>query len=178
MIFLERGTMLGNISGEEIESTVFGWFLATIGIGVILQLGNVNLLSQVGGIVGSATNGGGWLALGILSVLLSVMYVVFVGGSINSFVTQVLMLTSKSEILNKILSPFIKRSAFLTTTSALGLIYGVILAIVVGGIGIPVWLNVVSGQSTPLFNFDLLWIVAWILYGTLLGVGYGLANEI
>jgi hypothetical protein len=175
-----------------IGATLFGAFQAS----VILHFADLTAIKMLGATVGvpakilgetvdvlTVTVGvptlfGGAIMLFVYGLLLGLPFLVFVSGSVNSFVTQVIMLSSKSTVLQKLLVPLLNISALGVTLFALGEVYGIVVGIVFFGIAVPAWLTLIgySGAYTlPYIN--LVTLFAWMTYGGMTGLVYGYIME-
>lgn len=164
------------VSGDQILAVFAGSFVGAILLGLVLQagLGRGGIL-QFGALVGQLNYGASWAVLFVLSTLLAVLFVAFVSRSINSFVDRVIMLSSQSEALQQVLVPLLERSALTVTTNALGTIYGFVVWLVFYALFVPAWLSFVVGiEDVALPNLHLAGLLAWLLYGGLVGLLYGL----
>ncbi|MFB6164043.1 MAG: hypothetical protein ABEJ31_02695 [Haloarculaceae archaeon] len=178
---MEFGTpTLPTVEIEDVEGIVGGGLFGALQGGAIMQLLHLKLVSDLGALIGRPTYANGWLLMFVLGVVLAVPFLVFVAGSINTFVNKVIMLSSRSEILQKVLVPLLNISALGVTAYTLGQIYGL-------GIGllhvvlVPVILTYVLGYSVPMLYglaFPAVAVVlSWVVYGSMMGLVYGLTKE-
>jgi hypothetical protein len=165
---------------DEGEAIVAGGLAGAMQGGLVIQLLDLNSMYTIGKIAGVGTLNGGWIVLLALGVLFAVPFGAFVSGSINTFVNRVIMLSSRRPLLQKVLVPLLNRSALAVTTNALGNLYGLCVGIVFYVLLMPLWLTVIMGVRVPvpyLTVTSLVGIVAWTLYGGVLGLVYGLVIE-
>jgi hypothetical protein len=169
----------GNLSGDQILAVITGGFVGAILIGLILQWGTGRGgVITFGALIAQPEYGTSWTVLFVLSTLFSVLFVGFVSRSINSFVNRVIMLSRRSEVLQAILVPLLERSALTVTTNALGVIYGFALWLVFYAFLVPLWLAFVIGvNGIQIPNLHLAGFIAWLGYGALVGLLYGLIME-
>jgi hypothetical protein len=166
------------VSGDQILAVIAGGFVGAILLGLVLQWGvGEGGIITFGALIARPEYGTSWTVLFVLSTVFSVLFVGFVSRSINSFVNQVIMLSRRSEVLQEILVPLLERSALTVTTNALGVIYGFALWLVFYAFLIPLWLAFVIGVDTRIPNFHLAGFIAWLGYGALVGLLYGLIME-
>ena len=156
-----------------IGATLFGAFQAS----VILHFADLTAIKMLGATVGVPTLFGGAVMLFVYGLLLGFPFLVFVSGSVNSFVTQVIMLSSKSTILQKLLVPLLNISALGVTLFALGEIYGLVVGIVFFGVAVPLWLTLIGYGGYTLPYFSLASLFAWLTYGGMTGLVYGYIME-
>lgn len=167
------------VSGDQILAVISGSFVGAILIGLILQAGagRAGILT-FGALVARAEYSAGWAVLFVLSTLFAVLFVQFVSRFINSFVNRVIMFSQRNEALKEVLVPLLERSALTVTTNALGVIYGFAIWLVFYAFLVPLWLALVIGvESVAIPNLDPSGFLAWVLYGALIGLLYGLIME-
>lgn len=161
---------------DEIEgiigASLFGSLLA-VGL---LHFADPTAVRMVGATVGVGTLVGGGLVLFIVGLLFGLLFLVFVSGSVNAFVNQAIMLSSRSSLLRKLIVPLLNRSALGVTLLSLGTIYGIAVGIIVFGIAVPMVHAVADGNNALGFLRPAL-VVAWIVYGSMMGLTYGLILE-
>lgn len=174
----DTGTGTG-ISGDQILAVISGGFVGAILLGLVLQWGTGrDGVITFGALVARPEYSVSWTVLFILSTLFAILFVRFVSRSINSFVNQVIMLSSRNDILKAILVPLLERSALTVTTSSLGLLYGAGIWLVFYALFVPLWLTFAIGlDSIAIPNLDPAGFIAWVSYGALVGVLYGLIME-
>ena len=167
------------LSGDGILAVISGGFVGAILLGLVLQWGvGQGGVLQFGALVGRPDYSVSWTVLFALSTLFAALFVRFVSRSINSFVNRVIMLSRRSEVLKEVLVPLLERSALTVTTNALGVVYGFAIWVVFYTLIVPVWLAFVIGvESVRIPNLHLAGFVAWVLYGALVGLLYGLVME-
>ena len=168
------------IESDEVVAVVTGGVTGAAVGGLVMTIFALDSIRTVGQLVGAGSLNGGWLVLLPLGVLLAIPFAAFVSGSINSFVNQVIMLSSQYSVLQKVLVPLLNRSALAVTTSSLGAIYGLVVGVVFYLLLLPAWLAVVMGSSiaVPYLTIPgLVGVVGWLLYGNVLGLTYGLFME-
>lgn len=171
----DTGTGSG-VSADQILAVISGGFVGAILLGLVLQwgVGQGGVLT-FGALIAQPDYGTSWTVLFVLSTLFSVLFVKFVSRSINSFVNRVIVLSSRNEVLKEILVPLLERSALTVTTNALGIIYGFVVWAVFYALFVPLWLAFVIGlDSIRIPNLHLAGFLAWVGYGALVGLLYGL----
>lgn len=165
---------------NELEGIIIGGLFGGLQIGFVMGLYRPEMTYEVGGIVGMYSLKGGWTVTLLLGVLFAVPFVAFVSGSINSFANTVIMMSSRSSVLQKGLVPLLQRSALGITCGGIGQLYGLGLGIVFHVIAMPIWLRYVMGLSVPVPYLTIggvVGIAAYFLYGGALGLIYGLILE-
>ncbi|WP_312907552.1 hypothetical protein [Natronosalvus caseinilyticus] len=176
---LERVRSL-EVDAREIEAAIAGGIAGGFQAALVLQLHDTDAIREIGSIFGVPTLNGGWLAMFALGALFALPFSLFVANSIDSFVSKVMMLSSRNDYLRKLLVPLLKRSALTTTTLGLGNGYGLAVGVLFSLFLMPAWLTVVMGVPMAIPNLTgdgLFGVIAWTLYGGTLGLVYGLIIE-
>lgn len=164
------------ISREEANAATLAALAGAILVGILLQATNSNVaVTEFGRLVG-ASYSVGWMMLIVSSAVFALVFVEFLSRTVNSFVTQVITMSSQQEHLRRLLVPLLRRSALTLTAFNLGLAYGLALALVFYALLLPVWLRYVVSVSVSVPNIDL-GILVWVLYGGVLGIVYGQMME-
>ena len=174
----DTGTEAG-ISGDGILAVLSGSFVGAIVLGLVLMAGLGRAgIQQFGALIGRPDYSVSWAMLFVLCALFVVLFVVFVERSINTFVNQVIVLSSRNEVLKEVLVPLLNRSALTVTTNALGLVYGLAVWLVFYALFVPLWLAFVIGiENVAIPNLHLPGLIAWVCFGTVIGLLYGLIME-
>lgn len=174
----DTGSGMG-IDSDQLLAVVAGGFVGAIAVGLVLQAGlGREGVSQFGEVVGMDGYGVGWVVLFVLSGVFASLFVQFVSRSIDTFVNQTIMLSQRSDALKRLLVPLIRRSALTVTTNSLGLIYGLAIWIVFYMLAMPLWLEFVIGAGdVAVPNLGLSGLLAWLVYGAVVGLLYGLVLE-
>lgn len=164
---------------DEVEGIIGASLFGAIMAGGVFHLGhNLYVIKMLGATVGVPTLIGGEIMLFVYCLLFGFPFLVFVSGSVNSFVTQVIMLSSRSTLLQKILVPLLNMSALGVTLNALGTIYGIAVGIVFFGFAVPLWLTLIGyGGTYALPSLGLVPLFGWLSYGAMMGLAYGLILE-
>lgn len=160
----------------DVEAIIGGSLFGALQANVILHLGDLEALELLGATIGRPTLLAGAGMLFVYSVLLALPFLLFVSGSINAFVTRVIMLSRNSTLLQKVLVPLLNVSALGVTLFALGQIYGLLVGVVFFGVLVQLWLIVIGGPSA-LPALGLVSLFAWMTYGGMMGLVYGVALE-
>lgn len=167
-----------NLDTEELTASVGGGLAGGAAAAGVMWLWNDRLLVELGTLV---TDTVGWgvavtLALGVVFAL---PFGAFVARSIDGFVSKVMMLSQRSDALRKLLVPMLQRSALATTTYTLGQGYGLAIGVLFHLLALPVIVGA-FGATVPfpyLTVTGLGGLVAWVVYGAVLGLVYGLVLE-
>ncbi len=160
------GSML--VPGEEVRAGVaasvgaglVGGGVAALAVGLSLFSG----LAETVGLTGVSTGFGVWMGL---SVLLGFAFVAYVSRTINDFTNTVIMFSRRSKTTQKLLVPLLTRAALTVTAGSMGLAFGLV-------VGLLFFAGSVAGllpATGPLI------VVAFLVYGQVLGSGYGLLLE-
>ena len=166
-----------SFSVSKVEAVIGAGLFGAFQGGLMLQLWNTDAIRQAGATVGWSTLEGGWIMLLVYGILLAIPFAWFVDGSVNAYANTVIMLSSKSRVLQRVLVPLLKFSALGITLYGLGQIYGLVVAIAVWGLALPAWLNVVVGYPAPFPYVNGFTIFGCLTYGGMTGLAYGLIEE-
>lgn len=167
-----------DFSVDEAEGIIGATLFGALQANVILHFGDLTAVKMLGATVGVPTYVGGAVMLFVYGLLLGLPFLVFVSGSVNSFVNRVIMLSSRSTILQKLLVPLLDISALGVTLFALGEIYGIVVGIVFFGFAVPLWLTLTGyGGAYTLPYLGLVSLFAWVTYGGMTGLVYGYIME-
>lgn len=162
---------------DEVEGIIGATLFGALQASVILHFADITAVKMLGATVGVPTFVGGAIMLFLYGILLGFPFLVFVSGSVNSFVNQIIMLSSKSTILQKLLVPLLNISALGVTLFALGEVYGLVVGIVFFSVAVPLWLTLIGVGAYPLPYLSLASLFAWITYGGMTGLAYGFIME-
>lgn len=163
---------------EELTAAVGGGLAGGLAAAAVMWLWNDRLLAELGAMVTGSVEWGIAVTLA-LGVVFALPFGAFVARSIDGFVSRVMMLSRRSDALRKLLVPLLQRSALATTTYALGQGYGLAVGVLFHLLALP-FLVGAFGASVPfpyLTATGLGGLVAWVVYGAVLGLVYGLVLE-
>lgn len=154
---------------NELETGALGGLIGGIAAGVVLQVSSITI-QQIAGVVGfEQTLGNGWGTFLIFGVLCGVAYAGVVTQLVDRYVAFVVSLTSQSDLIRSAVMPLTNRFGMrVVVTSAMGLIYGMVLGILVVVFLIPLRLGYVSFP-----HLDVVSILGFMLFGLVLGITYG-----
>ncbi|MFB6179735.1 MAG: DUF6114 domain-containing protein [Halorientalis sp.] len=138
-----------------------------VGSGVLYLAGGAQTLSALGTLVGGASVTSGLLVFMIAAVGLGLAFSWVLSRTINDFTNTVIMFSRRSPATQKILVPLIMRAALTVTAGSMGLVYGLVL-----GVGV-----FVLGAVGVIPQTGLAGLLAFTVYGAVLGNGYGLMME-
>jgi len=157
--FLPSEQQRAGLIGGPIAGIVSG-LVALFGVGSAPFRGLAAAVGSAGLLAGI----GAWLGL---SVLLALVFVAYVSRTINDFVSSMMLFSRRSDATRKLLVPLVTRAALTVTAGTMGLVFGLVVGVVFYGVSL-----------TPAFPATgALIVVAWLVYGQLLGTVYGLVLE-
>lgn len=164
---------------RDVEAIVGGGLFGALLAGGLMNLEEYELIMQFAQIVGSFSHTVAWLVLFGLGVAFAAGFEVYVGKTFDPFVRGVIALTSRIGLLRRMLLPLVRRSPTGVVCYALGQGYG--LAIAAGHLLlVPLWLTYVMGVPTefPMLDHLGLWaVIGWLVYGSMMGLVFGLVVE-
>lgn len=151
--------------------SVFGAFTGGL---VIHQLAGSVWMLYFGSLAGTFTYTGSWLVWIGLSVAMGAVFWHVLARDLEEYVAA---LWEVAEGTDGLLEGWMERAELTTTATALGAVFGVGAAVVVGMVLVPVLVTVTSGLSMPLPTTEPMVIAGYVVYGTFLGLGYGTMQE-
>lgn len=155
---------------EELKAAIAGALFGGIVLGIVAQF-TTPILPAVGRMymIDSSSIVGGWVVLLFVCLLLGVLFAGIVTKYIDGYIETVLVLTTRSDLAKKSVLPLTNRFGMaLVVTTAMGLIYGLIVGI---GLGVVLLSFLTSVALFPHLGGSLL--VGFILFGVILGGTYG-----
>ncbi|MFB6083454.1 MAG: DUF6114 domain-containing protein [Halorientalis sp.] len=164
-LMLEKVDASTIVPGAEVRAGVVASLGAGLlsGVFVALAVGPDLFagLARTAGATGVSTGFGLWM---VLSVALGLAFVAYVSRTINDFTNTVIMFSRRSKLTRKLLVPLLTRAALAVTAGSMGLGFGLLVGVAFYGGSL---LGVLPATGPPI-------VVAFALYGQVLGNGYGL----
>jgi len=155
---------------EELRAAVVGALFGGITLGVVIQF-TTPMMPAMGRVymVDQPSLVGGWVALLFLSVILGILFAAIVTRYIDDYIATVLSLTTRSEAAKNMVMPLTNRFGMaLVVTTAMGLVYGLVVGFGLGAVIVPMLAPVVV---VPYLDGSLL--AGFVLFGVILGGTYG-----
>jgi uncharacterized membrane protein YagU involved in acid resistance len=141
------------------------------------MVGPVTMLFM-GSLVGRAGSlGVGWLVWLGLSVVLGMVFAVAVGPRLSDYTRSIDEFAEREEDVNETLGDYLEDAPVTTTATMAGFVYGVVVAVAVGAIAIPIAVNTVSTHGMPVPILQPYFLLAFVVYGLIMGLGYGVVKE-
>ncbi|AQL43670.1 hypothetical protein BV210_13590 [Halorientalis sp. IM1011] len=137
------------------------------GVAVLSLLGGSAALTEIAALAGSQSPEFGAALFVAAGLVFGLLFAAVLSRTINDFTNTVIMFSRRSKITQKLLVPLLTRGALTVTAGSMGLVYGTALGVVVLALG--------SAGIGP--NLGLAGLIALIVYGQVLGNGYGLMME-
>jgi hypothetical protein len=162
---------------SELQAAVVGSLLGGAVAGLLLALIARSHLRLVGSLLGTTSLPGSVLVWLALAVVLGVGFYYVIGRTLDAYVRSVMGLTAKNAFLRKLLLPLVMRSALGTTAGALGLTYGLACGSLVGFVALPALVGVLTGAGPGVPAVDGAVLVTYVVFGLVMGLGYGLTLE-
>ena len=164
-LLMEKADASTFVPGEAVRAGV----VASLGAGLVsgafvalaVGLDLFSGLASTLGATGTSTGFGAWMAM---SIVLGLAFVGYVSRTINDFTNTVIMFSRRSRLTQKLLVPLLTRAALAVTAGSMGLGFGLLVGVAFFGGSL---LGVLP-PTGPLI------VVAFLLYGQVLGTGYGL----
>ena len=119
----------------------------------------------------------GWAVWLGLSLIMGMAFAVAVGPRLDGYARSMDEYVGRDEDLEAVFGDVVDRSPMTAAATLAGLVYGIVLAVAVGAIALPFAINTTTqfSVSTPLLHPYFL--LAFVLYGLVMGLGYGVVRE-
>lgn len=170
-----------SIRSRDLKAGSVGSVIAAAVLAILITVGSPETSVDYGQMGRLESLNAGIAMVFIIGLIVGLLFIVLISPSINNFVGKAMWLSQQSAVLQRILEPFFRWSALTTTTSSIGLIYGIVLGVLVHLILLPVWLTalgVTGKQILDLSTSGVFGFIAWVVYGVALGIAYGLLREV
>ena len=132
----------------------------------------------MGSLVGYAGSiGVGWTVWLSLSLVFGLVFAVAVGPRLSDYTRSIDEFAQQEEDVDETLGDYFEEAPVTTTATLAGFVYGVVLAIAVGAIAIPIAVNTVSTHGMPVPVLQPYFLLAFVVYGLIMGIGYGVVRE-
>ena len=169
-----------SVGSRTARAYLFGsLFGALVGGLTIHHIGGPVYMRYIGSLFGmGGTFTMAWAAWLGLSLVLGGLFVALIRNNLDDYVNSLIMTSSRNQDLRQLLQPALKSAAVTTTSTVVGVAYGIALAVVLGAVGLPLLVeNLTVFSMGPAPNLDGGTLLGFILYGSFLGAGYGLVIE-
>ena len=167
-ILLEARWFNPAATADEQNSAVVGAVGGGIaGVAVLSLLGGTAALTEIAALVGSQSPALGAGLFVVAGVVFGLLFAVVLSRTINDFTNTVIMFSRRSRLTRRLLVPLLTRGALTVTAGSMGLVYGTLLGVAVFALG--------AVGVGP--NLGLAGLAALVVYGQVLGNGYGLLME-
>lgn len=154
---------------RELETGLLGGLVAGVFSSAVLLVGS-ETVEHVAGVFGMApTVGNGWGTYVVLAVVLGIAYALVVTQLVDRYVAFVVSLTSRSDLAREVVMPLTNRFGMrVVVTTALGLLFGLLVGLVFTGVLIPLQIG-----SVGFLQVDAVGLFGFAVYGIVLGITYG-----
>lgn len=164
----QRAVVFGSLFGGSVGGLVVHHMVGPVAM---------RYFGAIVGYGGSASIGWGvWLGL---SLLLGLVFAVAVGPRLSGYARSIDEFAEQDEDLDAVFGDLIDRAPITTSATLAGFVYGLIAAVAVGAIAVPLAVNTLTGPNVgltmPVLNGYFL--LAFIVYGLIMGMGYGVVKE-
>lgn len=164
---------------RDVEGVVGGGLFGALLAGGLMNLAAYDLIMQFAGMVGSSSHSVAWFVLFGLGVVFAAGFGPFVRATLDPFARTAAALGRRLPTVRERLDPVLQWSPTGVACFALGQGYGFAIG-VAHVLLVPLWLNAVVGVSAPLptlGHLGLVAIVGWVVYGSMMGLAFGLIVE-
>lgn len=163
------------------RAVVFGSLFGGVVSGLVAyhMVGPVTILFM-GSLVGRAGSVGVGFAVWLgLSLLLGMVFAVAVGPRLDDYTRSIDDFAEREADVDETLGRYLENAPITTTATMAGFVYGVIVAVAVGAIAIPIAVNTITGPSLgmPVPVLQPYFLLAFVVYGVIMGMGYGVVKE-
>ena len=161
------------------RAVVFGSLFGGAAGGLVAHhtVGEVAMLFM-GALVGSPGSvGTGWAVWLGLSVLLGTVFAVTVGPRLDDYSRSVDEFADHEADVERAVGGSLEAAPVTTTAAMAGFVYGVAVAAAVGAIGIPLAVNTVSTYGMLVPTLQPYFLLAFVVYGLVMGLSYGVVRE-
>lgn len=154
---------------KEIETGAIAGVLGGLVSSLVLVIGS-NTVERIASVFGFAeTIGNGWGTYMILSIVLGLGFALVVTQLVDRYVAFVVSLTSRSDLARQMVMPLTNRFGMrVVVTTAMGLLYGLIVGILFQAVLIPLRVG-----SVAFLQVEPVGLLGFVIYGILLGITYG-----
>lgn len=162
------------------RAVVFGsLFGGAVGGLVIYHFVHPVMMRYFSSLIGYGNNAVGWAVWLVLALLLGGGFAVVAGPRIDDYADSLRAFAERDEDLEAVFGDFLETAPITTAATVAGLAYGVVLAVAFAAILFPLMVNTMTGPNVRLTMPYLDWVfmLAFVVYGTVLGLGYGVVEE-
>lgn len=168
------------VGARKTKGVVFGSLLGGLFGGLLVHnLAGpvyVQFFGSLFGVAGSVAKS--WAVWLIACLVFGVVFARIVSRSLNGYVDSMEHSVEHNPDLEALVGGFMDRSPITTTATLMGLAYGVVLAVVVGALAMPLLVSAVTPFVFPVgFAMDLAYLTGFVVFGGFLGAGYGAMVE-
>ena len=164
----QRAVVFGSLFGGAVSALVAYHMVSHV---AILFMGS--LVGRAGSV---GTGFAVWLGL---SLLLGTLFAVAVGPRLEEYTRTVDEFAEREADVEEALGPYLESAPVTTTATMAGFVYGVVVAVAVGAIAFPIAVNTVTGPGLgmPVPVLQPYFLIAFVVYGVIMGMGYGVVRE-
>ena len=164
----QRAVVFGSLFGGTVSALVAYHMVSHV---AILFMGS--LVGRAGSV---GTGFAVWLGL---SLLLGTLFAVAIGPRLDEYTRTVDEFAEREEDVEEALGPYLESAPVTTTATMAGFVYGVVVAVAVGAIAFPIAVNTVTGPGLgmPVPVLQPYFLLAFVVYGVVMGMGYGVVRE-
>jgi uncharacterized membrane protein YagU involved in acid resistance len=164
----QRALVFGSLFGGAVSSLVAYHMVSHV---ALLFIGS--LVGRAGSL---AAGFAVWLGL---SLLLGMVFAVAVGPRLDEYTRSIDEFAERDRDVDETLGRYLDSAPLTTTATMAGFVYGVIVAVAVGAIAIPIAVNTVTGPGLgmPVPVMQPYFLLAFVVYGAIMGMGYGVVRE-
>lgn len=119
----------------------------------------------------------GWAVWLAVALFLGLVFAAAIGPRLDGYATSMDGFTERDEDLDAAFGNYFDRAPVTTTSTLAGLGYGTLLAVSVGAIGVPLLVNTTTESGMAMPSLQPFFLLSFVLYGLVMGFGYGVFKE-
>lgn len=160
------------------RAVVFGsLFGGAVGGLVVHHMVGPSAMLYSSSIVGYGSVAIGWAVWLGLCLILGLMFAVAVGPRLSGYARSMDEFTERDEDLDAVFGDFFEGAPVTSAATLAGFAYGVVAAVAVGAIAFPLAVNTVTPWGLPTPTLQPFFLLAFVVYGVVMGLGYGVIKE-
>lgn len=163
----QRAVVFGSLFGGSVGGLVMFHMVAPVSMLYFSSL------------VGYGSYAIGWAVWLVVALLLGGAFAVAIGPRVERYVDSIDEFAERDEDLEAVFGERFEHAPLTTTATVAGLVYGVVVAIAFGAIAFPLAVNTMTGPAIglPVPVLQPYFLLAFVVYGTVMGFGYGVVTE-
>jgi len=160
------------------RAVVFGsLFGGAVGGLVVHHMVGPRAMLYFSSLVGYGNVSVGWVMWLGICLLLGTAFAVAVGPRLSGYASSMDEFTERDEDLDAVFGDLFEGAPVTTTATVAGFGYGIVIAVAVGAIAFPLAINTITQWGLPMPTLQPFFLLAFVVYGLVMGLGYGVVKE-